>query len=62
VLIEEVEGSGWLGDSDSDADADSDDARTPRPLQAAACTCRIAFGPRVGQRHSRLWEPCRERA
>ena len=27
-------------------DADSDDART---LQAAACTYRIAFGPRAGQ-------------
>ena len=30
----------------ADNDADSDDARTLRPLQAAACTYRIAFGPR----------------
>jgi hypothetical protein len=30
--------------------ANSDDARTLRPLQAAACTYRIAFGPRVGQK------------
>ena len=32
------------------ADADSDEARTLRPLQAAACTYRIAFGPRAGQK------------
>ena len=32
------------------ADDDSDDARTLRPLQAAACTYRIAFGPRAGQK------------
>ena len=31
-------------------DADSDDARALRPLQAAACTYRIAFGPRAGQK------------
>ena len=29
---------------------DKDHARTLRPLQAAACTYRIAFGPRVGQK------------
>ena len=34
----------------SDDDADSDKARTLRPLQAAACTCRIASGPRAGQK------------
>ncbi len=45
VLIEE-QGSTYLADSDSDAE--SDDARTLRPLQAAACTYRIAFGPRAG--------------
>ncbi len=32
------------------SDADSDDARALRPLQAAACTYRIAFGPRAGQK------------
>jgi hypothetical protein len=45
VLVED-EGSTYL----ADADADSDDARTLRPLQAAACTYRIAFGPRAGQK------------
>ncbi len=34
----------------ADNDGDSDEARTPRPLQAAACTCRIAIGPRAGQK------------
>jgi len=34
----------------ADNDADLEDARTLRPLQAAACTYRIAFGPRAGQR------------
>jgi hypothetical protein len=29
---------------------DADDPRTPRPLQAAAITYRIAFGPRAGQK------------
>ena len=33
-----------------DSDGESDDARTLRPLQAAACTYRIAFGPRAGQK------------
>jgi hypothetical protein len=31
-------------------DADSEEARTLRPLQAAASICRIAFGPRTGQK------------
>ena len=44
VLVEEDEGSSYL----ADAQADSDEARALRPLQAAACTYRIAFGPRVG--------------
>ena len=45
VLVEEA-GSTYL----ADGDADSDDARTLRPLQAAACTYRSAFGPRAGQK------------
>jgi hypothetical protein len=31
-------------------DGDSDEARTLRPLQAEACTYRIALGPRAGQK------------
>ena len=34
----------------ADSDGDSDEARTLRPLQAAACTYRIAFGPRAARR------------
>ena len=45
VLVEE-EGSTYVADNDDD----SDEARTLRPLQAAACTYRIAFGPRAGQK------------
>ena len=45
VLIEE-QGSTYL----ADRGGDSDEARTLRPLQAAACTYRIAFGPRAGQK------------
>jgi hypothetical protein len=45
VLVEE-EGSTYLADNDGD----SDEARMLRPLQAAACTYRIAFGPRAGQK------------
>jgi hypothetical protein len=45
VLVEE-EGSTYVADND----AESDEARTLRPLQAAACTYRIAFGPRAGQK------------
>ncbi len=44
VLVEE-EGSTYVADNDGD----SDEARTIRPLQAAACTYRIALGPRAGQ-------------
>ncbi len=46
VLVEEAEGSTYVTDNDGD----SDEARTLRPLQAAACTCRIAFGPRADQK------------
>ena len=45
VLVEE-QGQTQMADDD----ADSDEARTLRPLQAAACTYRIAFGPRAGQK------------
>ena len=45
VLLEE-EGSTYLADNDGD----SDEAGALRPLQAAACTYRIAFGPRAGQK------------
>lgn len=34
----------------ADNDRDSDEARALSPLQAAACTYRIAFGPRAGQK------------
>ena len=43
ALVEE-QGTTYMADTD----ADSDDARTLRPLEAAACTYRIAFGPRAG--------------
>ena len=33
----------------AETDGDSDESRVLRPLQAAACTYRIAFGPRAGQ-------------
>ena len=45
VLVEDT-GQTYLAESD----ADSDEARTLRPLQAAAITYRIAFGPRAGQK------------
>ena len=45
VLIEEM-GQTWL----AEPDAGRGDARTVRPLQAAAITYRIAFGPRAGQK------------
>ena len=45
VLIEEM-GQIYL----ADPNADGDEARTLRPLQAAAITYRIAFGPRAGQK------------
>jgi hypothetical protein len=43
-LVEE-EGSTWIADNDGDSDV----ARKLRPLQAAAGTYRVAFGPRAGQ-------------
>ena len=45
VPVEEM-GQSYL----AEPDADSDEARTLRPLQAAAITYRIAFGPRAGQK------------
>ncbi|MCL4696393.1 MAG: transposase, partial [Burkholderiaceae bacterium] len=45
VLIEEM-GQAYL----AEPNADSEEARTLRPLQAAAVTYRIAFGPRAGQK------------
>jgi hypothetical protein len=45
VLVEEM-GQTYL----AEPDADGDEARTLRPLQAAAVTYRIAFGPRAGQK------------
>ena len=45
ALVEE-QGSTYMADNDGD----SDEARTLRPLQAAASTYRIAFGPRAGQK------------
>ena len=53
VLVEE-EGSTCVADTDTDTDTDTDsdsgEAHTLRPLRAAACTCRIASGPRAGQK------------
>jgi DNA-binding transcriptional LysR family regulator len=43
--IEEM-GQTWLADPNTDGD----EARTLRPLQAAAITYRIAFGPRAGHK------------
>ena len=45
VLVEK-EGSTYVADNDGDAD----ETRGLTPLQAAACTYRIAFGPRAGQK------------
>ena len=45
VLIEE-QGQTYMANNDGD----SDEARALRPLQAAACTYRIALGPRAGQK------------
>ena len=45
VLVKE-QGSTYMADNDGD----SDEARTLRPLQATACTYRLAFGPRAGQK------------
>ena len=49
VLVEE-QGSSYL----ADGDADSDDALARRPLQVAACPCRVAFGTRAGQKVFKL--------
>jgi hypothetical protein len=54
VLVEDM-GQTYL----AEPDADADEARTLRPLQAAAVTYRIAFGPRAGQRHRRFRPACR---
>ena len=45
VLVEE-QGQTYMTNNDGD----SDEARALRPLQAAACTYRVAFGPRAGQK------------
>jgi hypothetical protein len=45
VLVEDM-GQTWL----AEPDADGEESRTLRPLQAAAITYRIAFGPRAGQK------------
>ena len=45
VLVEDM-GQTYL----AEPDADGEEARTLRPLQAAAITYRIAFGPRSGQK------------
>ena len=44
-MVEE-QGSTYMADNDGDLD----EARALRPLQAAACTNRVAFGPRAGQK------------
>jgi hypothetical protein len=45
VLVQDM-GQTWL----AEPDADGEEARTLGPLQAAAITYRIAFGPRAGQK------------
>ena len=45
ALVEE-QGSTYMADNDGH----SDETRVLRPLQAAACTYRIAFGPRAGRK------------
>ena len=45
VLVEDM-GQTYV----AEPDADGDEARTLRPLQAAAVTYQIAFGPRAGQK------------
>jgi hypothetical protein len=45
VLVEDM-GQTYLAEPDDDGE----EARTLRPLQAAAITYRIAFGPRAGQK------------
>ena len=46
MLVEE-EGSTYMADSEATG---IEVARLLRPLQAAACAYRIAFGPRAGQK------------
>ena len=46
----------------ADNDGDSDEARTLRALQAAACTYRIAFGPRVRLQARLIEKKAREHA
>ena len=46
MLIEE-EDSTYMADDHGESPGE---ARTLRPRQAAACTYRIAFGPRAGQK------------
>jgi Putative transposase len=46
ILVEEQSETYWA----DDASDDSDEARALRRLQAAACTYRIAYGPRAGQK------------
>jgi hypothetical protein len=53
VWVEE-QGSTYMADDDGD----SDEARVLRPLQAAVCTYRIAFGPRAGLQGCRRWSSC----
>ena len=45
VLVEDM-GQTYL----AELDADAEEARTLRPLQAAAITYRVAFGPRAGHK------------
>ena len=47
VFVEE-QGQTYMADDD----ADSDEARVLRPLRVAACTYRIAFGPRAARLRS----------
>ena len=45
-MLVEKEGSTYRADNDDD----SEEARSLRSLQAAACTYRVACGPRAGQK------------
>ena len=55
VLVEDL-GQTWL----AEPGADGEEARTLWPLQAAAITYRIAFGPRTGQTRPPPWGRMRE--
>jgi len=55
VLVEDM-GQTWL----AEPQAEGEEARTLRPLQAAAVTYRIAFGPRAGQKVLKLKTPWRD--